>query len=186
MVNLEPIDFGPGRTTQYLNTHWDMLPPPKDFVRVPPTPGTIGKYTSMDPRLIDVTRSIRMNLDRPPYQPSNLEPIRSLNNPGIRTGVYPSYESIQGGNVLYYVDPDIADVYSSPVFTLPSTNQPEVFQDPMGSLKPQYNYTPRFQNNVMTTPYSSDQDQLFFREDLMALQARKSNQTDFSMYHLYF
>ena len=144
-------------------------------------------WTSLDPRLIDPIRGIRTQLDRPPLQPDNVQPLGHIYDDSrvdrIRTGIYPGgYPSIYGGDIQYYVDPSLAEAYGNPVYVIRSSVVPFVFQDPMGGLKPQYDRVPLFKNNTGLSEYTFDQDQMSFREDLISRQSRKMNQQDYNMY----
>lgn len=143
-------------------------------------------YSSLDPRLYDPVRNFRMDLDRPPYQSNNVQPLHSIYCPEtdrVSTGLYTDgYESIYGGDVRYYLDPTQCLVYDRPNYVLRSAVVPTVFEDPMGGAKPHYERLPLFQKNVGVAPYTSDQDQMFFREDMMSRQSALMNQRDFNYY----
>jgi len=182
----EPIAVSKRDRVYYQNTERDIQSAP-DFFRVKGR----DTYRSLDPRLIDVVRNIHMELDRPPLQPRNVQPLQHMYDDGsklkVRTGMYlDGYPSIYGGDVQYYIDPSQAQVYDSPVYVLRSSVVPFVFQDPMGALKPQYDRVPLYQNNTSVAEYSFDQDQMSFREDLIARQSRLMNQSDYVLYTAHF
>ena len=144
-------------------------------------------YTSLDPRLYDPVRNIRMTLDRPPYQPKNVQPLQNLYTDCDVDKITPKpyvegYPSIYGGDVWYYLDPTNCLPYDNPNYVMRSAVVPTVFQDPMGATKPHYERVPLFQNNNNVAPYTFDQDQMSFREDLMSRQSAKMNQQDYSYY----
>lgn len=155
----------------------------RDFFRTGcPTDGA----RSLDPRLIDPVRDIHMVLDRPPYQPRNVQPLRNMYG-GCENHIAPKiykggYESIYPGDVQYYIDPMQALIYDSPEYTLQQAVVPFVFQDPMGGLKPQYDRVPLFQNNQNISDYTFDQDQILFREDMITRLQRKMNQSDYQIF----
>lgn len=153
-----------------------------DFIPVSP-----NGYTSMDPRLYDSPRSIRTVLDRPPLRTRNVDPLRSMytDENNVQTGFYNSYSDIMGGDFVYYTDMDIAAPYFSPVYTNMSDVVPQIQIDPMGAYRPIYQRIPVLHNNRITSPYTFDQDQISFREDLMALQSRKINESIFDTYQLF-
>ena len=141
---------------------------------------------SLDPRLVDPVRNIHMTLDRPPYQPKNVQPLENIYQDchhDISPKVYHGgYESIYPGDVQYYIDPDQAMIYDNPEYALQEAVVPFVFQDPMGSLKPQYDRVPLFKNNQNISDYTFDQDQISFREDMIARLQRTMNQTDYQAF----
>ena len=144
---------------------------------------------SLDPRLIDPIRNIHMRLDRPPLQPRNVQPLRNIYDcdNDIRPRIYnDGYKSMYPGDYQYYVDPYLAQAYNEPVYVAQQTVIPFVFEDPMGALKPQYDRVPNFQNNTSISEYSFDQDQMSYREDLMARQSRKMNQSNYQLFQGHF
>jgi hypothetical protein len=182
----EPIDIEKNKNNViYLNTDRDVENA-RDFFLVP------GRDTcrSLDPRLIDVVRDIHMELDRPPLQPRGVQPLRDVyaqDNDRVRPQTYRGgYASIYPGDVQYYLDPSLAQAYDSPVYVQRSAVVPFVFQDPMGGMKPQYDRLPLFDNNISSSAYTFDQDQMSYREDLISRQSRKMNQSDFSIYSGHF
>lgn len=141
--------------------------------------------SSLDPRLIDTVRNIRLDLDRPPLQARNVQPLQHIYddcNNRIRPQFYGGYSDIYPGDIRYYVDPTLAQAYDEPIYIIKSAVQPFIFQDPMGGMKPQYDKIPLFREQVNISPYSFDQDQMSFREDLMARQSRLQNQSDYNIY----
>ena len=73
------------------------------------------------------------------------------------------------------------DVYYKPVYTIRSNVSHEIFTDPMGSIKPQYPRVRLTKHLRELSDYQFDRDQIEFREDLMALQQRKNNQSNWNM-----
>lgn len=174
-----------GNPYSFLNARDHSLSCGDDFVYKKNTGAGPG-YQSMDPRTFDSPRAIRLVLDRPPLQSRNTQPQeRMYTDPGNQTGFYRDYRDIRGGNIFYYTDLDQADPYGIDPYTITSYNIPEVQVDPMGGLTPVYQKVPVFKNNRNLSAYTSDQDQMQFREDLMALQSRKINQSDYLFYNLY-
>lgn len=142
-----------------------------------------GRYTSLDPRLKDVLRGgYSMELNVPVYDATWKSFNRTQEN-RVEATVYPSYGDIHGGQVSYYTDKYLAQPYFSPNYQIRARIEPVVFTDPMGALKPHYDRVP-----IMTTPkylsdYTFDQDQIGFREDIMALQSRTRDQQDYTKFH---
>lgn len=171
-----------------MNTDLDLKDAP-DFV--PTAPGAeIPGYESLDPRLIDTRRNIRLVLDRPAQQPAFVQPLcvpppeASATQP--YAGFYPDYQSLTGGNRQYYIDPLLSDAYFEPVYQIPAEVKGAVYQDPMGSLKPYYDRQPILDRNTQLSEYSFDQDQMSFREDIMSKQASGMNRRSFEVFHKYF
>ena len=75
--------------------------------------------------------------------------------------------------------------YSSPDYINQAYMQPSVFVDPMGSSQTIYERIPVFKNNRNTSDYTFDQDQMEFREDLIAKQSEIMNKNDYGTYNLY-
>lgn len=140
-----------------------------------------GTFTSLDPRLIDVMRGgHRMDLNVPAFDGTIFSYDRTLPT-SVRPQTYPDYESIHGGQVYYYQDDYLMQPYASPNFQLRAYVNPKIFQDPMGSLKPEYTRHPLNETGYISD-YRFDQDELFHREDMMALQMRRQNQSNWSLY----
>ena len=138
-------------------------------------------FVSTDPRLIDVVRSDLLRLDRPPIDSSiKLDTIYKDNNLINYGKNYKTYSDIGAGQITYYVDKSIEDPFFQPNFTINNRTTGTLYQDPMGSTKPQYNRYPIKSND----PINSDKflfdndlswidDSTFHREDLMEKQMRK-------------
>ena len=174
-----------GNNYTFLNEKGHSFICGKDFVYVPNT-GSCPGYQSMDPRTFDSPRAIRTTYDRPPLFSKNTQPLQNLyTSPGAHTGFYPSYQAIKNGDIFYYTDRELADPYSIDPYTLTSYTLPQMEIDPMGALRPLYQKVPIFMNNRNSSQYTFDQDQMQFREDLMALQSRKMNESDFQTFQNY-
>lgn len=183
----EPIDIGNTNQAIYMNTDRDVQGAP-DFFYASPEKTTCR---SLDPRLIDPMRNIHMELDRPPYQPKNVQPLRNMYTDCKTNEIRPryyrgGYSSIYGGDIQYWLDPDIAESHNEPVYVLQTATVPFVFEDPMGGLGAQYDRVPLFKNNNNVVEYSFDQDQMSFREDIMAHQSRKNDKTDYLQFYGHF
>ena len=190
-IYIDPLNISDKKSYQVLNSNnpYYCLQKSPDFVPIQYNAGDnfqIQKgYQSMDPRTYDPVRNIRLTLDRPPVQVSNTQPLQeiySMTNDTCKDGFYCDYGQIFGGDIVYYNDLE-QTIYDTDPYVLPSYVTKTVIQDPMGALLPQYNKTPIYENNPQVGCYRSDRDQMFFREDLMALQSRKINQSDYSFYH---
>lgn len=164
--------------SKYFFYNWNQLQPAKDFFKT-----SKNTYSSLDPRLIDVMRGYSQELNYPVYDTTERSFERYNESLGkVHTGVYRGYTDIHGGQISYYNDDYLEQVYFSPLFQLESRVKPEIFIDPMGSIKPQYIRDP-ITNSKYISDYSFDQDQISFREDIMASQMRIPNQQDFLKYY---
>jgi len=164
--------------SHYTFYNSNQLKPATDFFKTKD-----NTYTSLDPRLIDVMRGYTQELNAPVYDSTERSFERynySLKN--IQPQIYSSYTDIEGGQISYYNDDYLDQAYFSPLFQLKSKITPEIFIDPMGSIKPQYIRNP-ITNSKYISDYSFDQDQISFREDIMSYQMRIPNQQDFSKYY---
>lgn len=177
---------GEDRTYLFLNERGHSLICAKDFVYTDRTPTCQG-FQSMDPRTFDSPRNDRLVLDRPPIFSRDTQPQKHMYEaPGGQTGFYPGgYQDMRNGSIFYYIDRDFTNPYQETPYTLPCRVLPQIEIDPMGAFRPIYQRIPLFQNNRSASAYTFDQDQIEFREDLMALQSRKINESDYQLYHGY-
>jgi len=167
---------------QVLNPELDLVPAP-DFFR----DATTGLYTSADPRLYDVQRNVRTAFASPPVQPANVQPLTNVAcAPCLTRPTYDDYEDIRLGNVSYYTTLFEKQVFAAPVYQIRSDVEATVMTDPMGALKPYYEKAPLTQEAQMLSPYSFDQDQLFFREDLMSRQSSLMDRKSYHKFHSFF
>ncbi len=175
-------------SVRYLNEKNFSLGPAKDFYPATNDVCSHG-YESQDPRTFDSPRAQRLIFDKPALQVRNTQPLRGIyteeNVKGSHVGFYDSYADIKGGQILYYTDLDTTVPYSSPDFVQTSYVEPTIYNNPMGTNYAYYNKIPVFKNNRNTADYSFDQDQMFFREDLMSLQSRLVNRSDYGLYNLF-
>jgi hypothetical protein len=141
---------------------------------------------SYDPRQFDTKRAQWLILDRPPADGA-VPTISTYDSrfDNYNTG-YRAYENIEDGDITYYTDKSIADPFFNPVFTEEAKITSSLYQDPMGAVKPQYNRTAisntcnpvTVNRDKFSTCLSYIEDTQSFREDLMALQTRKHNESN--------
>ncbi len=143
------------------------------------------QFASGDPRLVSASHSGQMlTLDRPPIetQPllSSLSTDKTLDNYGQN---YRTYNDISAGSIMYYVDKARVEPFSNPVFVTPAKTVGYLYQDPMGSITPEYNRTPlKCANhiNTMRNNYMGGlswiEDSQEQREDLISKQMFRINQ----------
>jgi hypothetical protein len=143
--------------------------------------------TSLDPRLFDSPRSQRLILDVPPWQTQGTQPLTDMYavTGGNRTGYYPDYEKITGGQIYYYNDIDSDLPYTTPPFSIPVHVVPQVLIDPMGGQKFYYDRIPLLSKQNNQFEYSFDQDQCEYREDLMAKQQQIFYTNAFGAYQFF-
>jgi hypothetical protein len=142
-------------------------------------------YISIDPRLRNQMTGDYLVLDRPPMEGDvRLKNVYDDKYTDYGQG-FQSYDEIKDGQITYYVDRSIQDAFYHPVFSEPAKETTLMFRDPMSSMKPEYNRKAiiNTSNPLTTTPTSYPyclsfiQDSQSFREDIMALQQRKNNQS---------
>ena len=146
-----------------------------------PLQSTKSKFyvTYHDARVLDPRRNILQKFDRVPG-------ISEYDNSqSYKTSGYRGYDSIQLGDIEYYVDNELKDPYFNPVFTLGSDVEQSVFIDPMGSHKSQYERVPKSKTLLHVSDYQSTRDQLAFREDLISRQMAIPNQQRFSSFYFF-
>jgi len=164
----------------------------RDFGKVPcqtasscPNPS----WMSWDPRLFSETRVGYTPLDRPPT--SGTVKLKNVYKDGYtydRALGFEGYDQIGDGDITYYIDRSIENAFYKPVFSEPAEETSHIFVDPMGGIKPEYNRRPlvNTENPLVTKPISYPyclsfmQDTQSQREDIMALQSRKMNQSKWS------
>lgn len=147
--------------------------------------------TSTDPRLISpVHNGESLTLDEPPFNGKVLPDVTRY-IPGYSTGIYPSYQSINSGQVHYYIDPELAVPFIPQLYSTDSIGIMEPYVDPMGSYKPHYTRRALL-GTRRALPYGSTQfpdcsrqycaqwvkDETNHREDLLSKQQWYRNQTE--------
>lgn len=147
-------------------TGWDS-----DFKKIK------GNYVSQDPRLISAAHSgQRLALDNIPLngkvQLYNVPYINGHNPSG-----YSTYSDIDGGQITYYYNKELAIPFINTLFTQPSNVRKENYVDPMDSYKPHYTRKNKYSNHCLNWI----RDSQFHREDLMSKQIWNRNQTNFEV-----
>lgn len=137
-------------------------------------------FESPDPRLIDVPRGLKINLDRPPMDSS--VKMSSIYCDETLTGYgqgYRTYSDIDGGQIVYYTDDKFNDPFFRPNFSTPSCVTGEVSFDPMGGLQVDYERKPCVEPYQMCG-LSWLNDSNSFREDLMGIQTAQIREYDWN------
>ncbi len=136
--------------------------------------------TAFDSRLIDTPRGgFSQYLDRPPYTGEVL--LKHIYDPEL-DGYgknYKNYQTVNGGQIMYYVDKDLLPTYSLPVYTIRSRVDASVFQTPMGGLWPQYSKEPLTKDSRYISPQQFTRDMVYHREDIMSRQAARFTREQF-------
>ena len=132
-----------------------------------------GNVQSYNPKLRDVVRDIHTKLDRPSTTGS-LPLCRIYDSPLLDN--YTPY-NVNNGQITYYVDNSIKDAFYRPVYELPGHTVPYPYTDPMTSEKPHYSLVHTNQDVFNFSRLSSLNDSTFHRENLIASQQAKYNQT---------
>jgi len=145
------------------------------------------QYKSRDPRLYDEGHAQWTTLNSPPIDGNvRLKNVynKNLENYGQK---YKGYSDINSGQVLYYIDKEIAEPFFNPLFSYRSTYSKNIYKDPMDNIKPEYirqvpYKNPTVQKCAITNPYclSWINDSTQFREDLLTTQMAKRNQQKYS------
>jgi len=157
----------------------------KDFTKTKTE--NISGYLTMDPRTYDAPRQQYLLLDTPPLYLKNTQPLTDLYSPSnnVQTGFYPSYESINGGSIIYYNDFTTGLPFVKPVYQNQSLVRPSILQNPMGQTSTIYERIPIPSEKEKSSPYSFDRDQMEFREDLIALQSQKMYKNSYDSFQFY-
>jgi hypothetical protein len=104
---------------------------------------------------------------------------------------YKGYEDIRGGQINYYVDPDLQDSHFEPLFSKNVTVYGYDYIDPMGTVKPQYvrdtwvpcpTVTPPMPNSDYCL--TSIRDSQEHREDMLSRQMARMNQNRYVSRHV--
>ncbi len=168
----------------------------RDGTAVPVTtnmPGCANGWVSPNPITYDVQRAIQTVFDAPVYtgqvnvgntcQDEIYTPQYRMYGKGYR-----NYMDINSGDVQYYLDNSRVEPYTTPDFITPATVTNQLYVDPMGQVKPEYNRVPltdySWNRAPQTGQYSAcdsyTHDTLEFRQDLMARQMRRMNQQNWA------
>jgi len=138
--------------------------------------------TETDPRLQHIMSNTTLELDRPPLtSATELNTLLTDNTLNSYGQGYKSYNDINSGSILYYIQKDTENVLFKPLYTTQTDVIGSLYTDPMGSIKPQWdrlydkNYNPII-NNKSDVCSTFLRDSQFHREDLLSLQMRKINQ----------
>lgn len=132
-----------------------------------------GGFVSMNPKTMDAPRAIRMKLDRPSTTGSV---------PACRVYDYPHADNytphnVNNGQITYYIDNSIKDAFYQPVYDIPFKTIAYAYTDPMNSEKPHYALVQKNEDVFNYSPLSWINDSAFHRENLIASQQAKNNQT---------
>ena len=146
--------------------------------------GNYPTYFERDPRLYNAASNSWLQLDKPPLN-STVKLKNVYDDNLYQYGKnYTSYKDVNSGQITYYIDESIQNAFFNPLFVTPAKTIGTLYQDPMSSLKPQWNREPPPYNPVIhtsinvggDTKLSFLKDTQYNREDMLSLQMRKRNQ----------
>lgn len=132
-----------------------------------------GNIQSYNPRLREPVRDIHTKLDRPSTTGSI--PLNRIYDAPILDNYTPF--NVNNGQITYFIDNSIKDAYYKPIYDIPSETRSYAYTDPMTSEKPHYSLVHRNEDIFNYSCLSSLNDSSFFRENLIASQQAKYNQT---------
>lgn len=157
------------------------LYPMPDYKLSPNAIGGTGYEYVQDSRVIDPTRNIRMVLDQPAKVGAvDMNQVSTIDNSNYTFNHYKTYSDIKNGQIVYYVNEDIAQPFFNPVYTLSSNVDKTIRIDPMDSVKPEYIKKPVSSTLHNVSRDQSTRDTLSFREDLMSRQQNLYNRTSWT------
>jgi hypothetical protein len=132
-----------------------------------------GNFESLNPKLRDPVRWIQTALDRPSTTGS--VPLCRIYDAPHLDGYVP--HSVNNGQITYYIDHSMKGAFAGPAYQLPSETLAYAYTDPMGSEKPHYSLVHQNADVFGYTRLSALNDSSFHRENLIASQQAKYNQT---------
>lgn len=108
--------------------------------------------------------------------------IKTQDVPLSKIYTYDNQESytpnnVNNGQITYYIDNEIKDPYYKPVYNIPFQTIAYNYVDPMTSIKPHYVLVNNSIDIANFSPLTSISDTSFHRENLIASQQAKFNQT---------
>jgi len=141
----------------------------------------VYKTNKADARLVDAGRDYRHELDIKPIQVyydlihDNVSQNPELNGYGKN---YKGYSSVSGGQIQYYVDKELANPFTRPVYASTTNVVGYTYKDPMDAVKPQFE---KSYPKESFTGLSWLDDSCSFRDDIIALQQRKHNEQRYEL-----
>ncbi|NBP02257.1 MAG: hypothetical protein EBU90_19470 [Proteobacteria bacterium] len=128
--------------------------------------------------IFDNSLNLRCN-----YKPDPIPRLQNIYNykdaEKFKPQTYDYYSEIKGGNVEYHpYRRTVIDNFKNPNFVNYSFIKSNVYTDPMGSIKPQYERI-ETKNRVVVDQLTWMMDSNEWREQLMARQMRKQNETQY-------
>ena len=159
-----------------------LQPKPNGYLALAPNKKQV--FTN-DPRLYSGSHATWMALDTAPTDSSmklyDIPKDKKLDNYGQ---YYKTYSDINAGQIMYYINKEQEDPFTSPLFSSSGNTEGILYKDPMGAIKPQYSFKNIKNDNPLTTSERNNyegklswiEDTTNHRQDLMALQQRKNNE----------
>ena len=132
-----------------------------------------GAFVSLNPKTLEPVRGIRMPLDRP--STSGFVPLSDIyTSPNLNS--YTTF-NVNNGQISYYINDELKHPFYNPVFSVSKKTRRRAYTDPMSSEKPEYALIHSHQQVQNFSGLSFLNDSSFHRENLMAAQQAKFNQT---------
>lgn len=146
-----------------------------DFFACPAGQGV----TTRDARLFDAPRTQRFGLDAVPSDGSVFmdDVYDAALVPDAYNRPYRTYADIVGGDVRYYIDPDVAPPFRSQIYSADGVTRVDMFVTPMGAVEPMFYLQPLQSTFNNTSKDTRTRDALAFRNDITALQQRGHNKS---------
>lgn len=143
---------------------------------------TCSGYQGTNPLLMNPIRGQSLILDKPPYLGEI--PLENIYANTYNT-TYSSYFDMNSGQIQYWLPKDNGQVYREPVFTTPAEVTKNVFIDPMGVAKPEYNrnsFETYAWNKCKSIHDSFTHDALEHRQELTEKQMSSMNRREWKYF----
>jgi hypothetical protein len=151
----------------YIILNHNGLTPVNDYIE------TSNGFVSYNPKNYNYVRAMRMPLDRPSTTGSvPLSKVYTYENQENYTPF-----NVNNGQITYYIDNEIKDPYYKPIYDIPFKTISYNYVDPMTSVKPHYVLVNNSVDIANFAPLTFLSDTAFHRENLIASQQAKFNQT---------
>jgi hypothetical protein len=184
------IKFKEQNEPRMLNDYINLNPQAIDSKYDKSFAKTNNGYTTNDPRLISAFHNGQhLHLDTPPINGGQVKLADIYTDVNMKNygQKYTSYADIKAGDINYYIDRSIEDAFIPEIYQNNAQTTGYLWKDPMGSMKPQYDRKPIYNNNVINTTQNRYNHKLSwlddsneYRENLMASQQLKNNQQKYS------
>ena len=178
--NMSPLNFNCKSTPtyNYLN---NLGTDPSPYFRK-----TDSGYTSIksDGRLLDARHNYNMQVGEVPTQVVyNMMNDNVSGNPDLKNygRGYTGYESVNAGDIRYYIDNDLAEPFFNPVYGMKSKSVGIEYKNPMDNLVPAYNK--EYSTDLLEDGLSFINDRVKFVDDITSRQQRIHNSQKYELMH---